>query len=306
MKRRMNRLKRCIAAGLGALAFVTSVPAWAEPAPAAQAEARAPDGPALWKVADEDTTIYLFGTVHALPPGTIWMNQRIESALASSGEFVTEVDLADARQVKAGMLQLAFLPKGVTLRALLRDKERASFDQAMTGLGLSVEAFDRFKPWYAAMMLSLLPLAKNGFTADAGAETVLEAKLKPGSTRAALESVSYQLQLFDSLPAETQIAYLLEVSEGVPEMNDQLGKMIGQWLKGDADALARLLNEETSDSVLLEKLLLERNRNWAGWITERLKQPGTVFMAVGAGHLAGAGSVQDVLAHRGVASQRVH
>ena len=50
-------------------------------------------GPALWKVADADTTIYLFGTVHALPQGKEWFDGRIERAFDASDEMVTEVDL---------------------------------------------------------------------------------------------------------------------------------------------------------------------------------------------------------------------
>lgn len=260
----------------------------------------------MWKVADEDTTIYLFGTVHALPPGTRWMDDRIERALHVSDEFVTEVDLADAKSGKPAMVELALLPQGVTLRALLRPEERGDYEAAVTNLGFPAEAFDRFKPWYAAMMLSLLPMTKKGFTADNGAEAVLEARLPSGSRKKALESVNSQLQLFDSLPPETQIAYLMEVSRGLPAMDEQLGRIIDQWLRGDADGLAALLKEETSDPILLESLLLERNRNWAGWIADRMKQPGTVFVAVGAGHLAGSGSVQDVLAQSGINSTRVH
>ena len=42
----------------------------------------APQGPALWKVADEDTTIYLFGTVHALPKDVEWFRGPIAEAIA--------------------------------------------------------------------------------------------------------------------------------------------------------------------------------------------------------------------------------
>ncbi len=308
----MKRLKKFANFGLGAL-FAAFAMSFAMPALALEPqEYEAPvqvqeeaTGPALWRVADEDTTIFLFGTVHALPPDTVWLDDRIENALLSSGEFVTEVDMAEAKQARPDMLQRAFLPEGISLRALLREDEKSAFDKAMTGLGLPPQSFDRFKPWYAAMMLSLLPLAQNGYGADSGAEAVLEARLPPGSRRKALESVTYQLDLFDSLPAETQIAYLVEVSKGAPEMNEQLGKMIEHWRKGDADGLAALLNEETSDPVLLQRLLIDRNRNWADWIAKRLDRPGTIFIAVGAGHLAGQGSVQDMLALEGIAAARV-
>lgn len=280
-------------------------PAEAAAAPPAAPAAQASTGPALWKVSDADTTIYLFGTVHALRKGTVWLDSRIERALAGSDEFVTEVDLRDAKDAKAGILELATLPASANLRTMLPEPDRAAYSSAMTALGLPVEAFDRFKPWYAAMMLSLLPLAREGISAESGVEAVLDSMVPPGRKRSALETVDFQLRLFDTLAPETQFSYLREVSEGVPDINAQLDKMLDRWLHGDADTLATLLNEETSDPVLLDRLLLQRNRHWAKWIESRLKQPGTVFLAVGAGHLAGKGSVQDDLAQDGIATTRV-
>ena len=82
--------------------------------------------------------------------------------------------------------------------------------------------------------------------------------------------------------------------------------MVAAWGSGDADAVAKLIAQTDNDSPLLYKVLLkDRNETWAGWIQNRLAQPGTVFMAVGAGHLAGPDSVQKFLKDRGIASERV-
>jgi uncharacterized protein YbaP (TraB family) len=53
-------------------------------------------------------------------------------------------------------------------------------------------------------------------------------------------------------------------------------------------------------------MFVERNARWAGWIANRLKTPGTVFVAVGAGHLSGPDSVQSQLAAIGVKSARIN
>ncbi len=81
--------------------------------------------------------------------------------------------------------------------------------------------------------------------------------------------------------------------------------MVDKWLKGDARGLARVMNEELDDPVLYDRLLTRRNAHWADWISRRMEQPGTVFVAVGAGHLAGKGSVQDMLQKRGIRVTRV-
>ena len=51
----------------------------------------------------------------------------------------------------------------------------------------------------------------------------------------------------------------------------------------------------------------QANVDWSQpneWIDQRLQQPGTVFMAVGAGHLAGENSVQDYLVQQNIAATR--
>jgi uncharacterized protein len=85
----------------------------------------------------------------------------------------------------------------------------------------------------------------------------------------------------------------------------KLNRMVAEWAEGDADELAVIMNEGMTDPAVAEALLYSRNANWAEWIDTRLDQPGTVFIAVGAGHLAGAKSVQDYLAAKGITTMRV-
>ena len=122
----------------------------------------APSGPALWKVADEDTTIYLFGTVHVLPADVEWYDEDIAAALENADTLVTEIP-ADAMKdpaLQAAIMQKAMLPEGQTLRQMLSAEDRAVYEQALGKLGMPPAAFDRFEPWFAGMTLSVLPLIK--------------------------------------------------------------------------------------------------------------------------------------------------
>lgn len=262
--------------------------------------------PAMWKVADEDTTIYLFGTVHALPKEVNWLNSSITDALGSSDSIVTEILMDDS--VEAKMVQLVgakgILPADTTLRLLLDEKQKATYEAALGKLGMPAAAFDRFEPWYAGMVLTMLPLMQQGYSPDAGVEKILIDQAGE-KDRAALETIEFQIGLFDGLPQESQIAFLVETADNVDEIKNQLDAMVAEWLEGDADDLAKLMNEGMTDKTLAEQLLYARNRNWANWIDERLDTPGTVFIAVGAGHLAGEESVQDALEDLGIVTQRV-
>lgn len=263
-------------------------------------------GPALWKVADADTTIYLFGTVHVLPQGLEWYDTTIASALEGSDMIVTEIkmDKASEAQLQQLSMSMGLLPSGTTLRSLLTPEQAAAYEAGLAKLGVPAQAFDPLKPWLAGLTLSLLPLMQQGYSPDTGVEKVLLAKAgdKP---QGALETAEFQLGIFNSMPTEAQVTFLMETVEGMDEVKPTLDKMVAEWAKGDADQLAVIMNEGMSDPAVAEALLYSRNANWAEWIDTRLDEPGTVFIAVGAGHLAGAKSVQDYLAQKGIVVDRV-
>ena len=318
----MISLKTAFASGAAVAALCLALPAVAQeqrlPAPVAPVEiaedvvisdpvVEASKGPALWKVSDEDTTIYLFGTVHSLPSDVDWYRGDLANALDESDELVTEIDttpetIITMQQVIA---EKALLAEG-TLRGMMDADQRAVYEGAMAKLGLPPGSFDAMEPWFAALMLSNIALDKQGFSPEAGAEKVLEATFGDTKRRSALETIEFQMSIFDELPLEAQMRFLLEGASEIDTLADELQKMVDEWAVGDADNLAALLNEAfAEDPVLAERLLYSRNASWAVWIDERLNEPGNIFMAVGAGHLAGINSVQDLLAERGIDTVRV-
>ena len=312
----MRRLTKIIAprtlslfAAIASLAAPGSAqqPVQTEAASPAISAMAAPDPrPALWKVSDKDTTIYLFGTVHALPAGIRWLSGPIEAALASSEQLVTEIPETAPAEMQAAMISNAMLPTGENLRALLPPDDRAKFEAALTGFGLPAEAFDRFEPWWAAVALTTLPLARDGYSAENGVEETISAAAKRlGKPRAGLETAAYQLAMFDHLPRDVQVNYLRDVIKGLPTIETELAGIIREWSAGNADKLAELLNDDEDDPRMVAALLTGRNQTWSKWIKARMKRPGTVFIAVGAGHLAGKDSVQDILAKSGLKAARV-
>lgn len=292
-----------------ALFAATAAPAQdhaAHSAAASAPAAPAAKGPALWKVADEDTTIYLFGTVHVLPKEIEWYDATIAEALNGADTLVTEIPMDPASEAQAQQLaaSLGMLPQGTTLRSLLTPEQTATYTAALTKIGVPAEAFDPLKPWLAGLGLSVVPLMQQGYDPNSGVEKVLLAKVgdKP---KDALETAEFQFGIFDGMTQDAQIAFMMEAATGIDEVKPLLDRMVAEWAEGDADELAAVMNEGMTDPAVAEALLYKRNANWAEWIDTRLDQPGTVFIAVGAGHLAGTKSVQDYLAQKGITVSRV-
>jgi len=161
------------------------------------------------------------------------------------------------------------------------------------------------EPWFINMNLARALGRRIGATIEGGAEAVLRRQGRHMRFRA-LETVEDQFKLFDSLPEEGQLAQLKLMLDNWEAIGSQLPRMLNVWRRGDAEGLDRILNDGLrSDPAVRGALLEARNRAWAEWIARRLERPGTVFLAVGAGHLVGGDSVQTFLAQRGIRSARV-
>lgn len=300
----MTKFVRLLSAriAMGALLLLASLPTAVSAKPSARPAVRAAASvaplarPALWKIQDADTTIYLFGTIHLLPKGLRWFAGPIKTAFNTSNEFVSEIAESDPTSLQRVMIAKAFLPPDQTLRGLLSPAEKVELEKALAGNKLAPNAVDRFKPWYAGVYLSTVPLLSAGYAAENGVEATLEARSKVlGQRRVGLETVEYQLDLFDGLPADVQRRYLVEIAKHSATIRTELGQMVEQWKRGNAAKLAELMNADEDDPHMVEVLLTGRNRAWSQWIKARMDRPGKVFLAVGTGHLAGKDSVIEQL-----------
>lgn len=278
------------------------------PAPAAQpAPATVDADPALWVVRDKDTTVYLFGTIHVLKPGLSWFDEAVKTAFDRSDALVLEMVQPDTATMQGLVMAKGYTTDGPTLTERLSEAERPVYLKALTDLGVPPVALDRAKPWLVATSLSLLPLAKEGYQAEAGPESVLTAAAKGESKPViGLETAEQQIGYLADMPDALQIKFLEATLKDLPDAQKDMARMVEAWSKGRPDTLADIMNEGMKDTPDIAKILLtDRNARWAQWIKQRMATPGTVFIAVGAGHLAGKDSVQEQLAKLGIKATRV-
>ena len=275
-------------------------------APAAEPKAASP---ALWKVADDDTTIYLFGTIHLLPKETKWRSAALDQAAAGSDTLVVET-VIDDKNPAATVGELFKLAISPGLPPLLDRVPANKKDQLATMVaksGIPAQAFDKMETWAAAFMLLGVQFQSLGLDSGSGVETVLKKQFEAGGKPIGqLESNAEQLGYFDRLSEDAQRKFLLSVLDDTAEMKEQFGGMLDAWARGDVKAIGDSFNRDLADAAeLKDALLVRRNANWAKWVKSRLDQPGKVLVAVGAGHLAGDQSVQALLEKDGVKVTRV-
>jgi uncharacterized protein YbaP (TraB family) len=275
-------------------------------APVAQAPAAA--HPAMWKVADADTTIYLFGTIHLLPEGRGWRTPAFDAALGRADELVLEVaDIEDVMASAQAMQKLGVSPGLPPIAERVPAEKRAALRAMIAESGYPEAVFDRLETWAAAIPLLGVTFKRLGLDPSLGVERQIGAPFRASGRKVTgLETVEQQFGFFDTLSEDAQRALLLSVVEDGAETRAQFRAMLDAWSSGDVAGVARTFDDETQLSPeLRQKLMGRRNAAWAEWLAKRLETPGTVFVAVGAGHLAGSESVQAMLAAKGLEAKRV-
>ena len=265
--------------------------------------------PALWSVADADTTIYLFGTIHLLPENYQWRTPKLDQAMDGSQQLVVEtiVDDKDPTKLMSAMSSLAFSPGLPPLAERVPPAKRAALAAAVKKSGFPPMALDRMETWAAAFILLGNQFRDMGLKGQEGVEAVLRnAFTSKGKPIGELESNVEQLGFFDTLPERAQ-RQLLEGAISAPkDMTKDFGGMLAAWSRGDVKAIARTFNHDLSASPDLQQALIKRrNQNWTKWIEQRMASPGSVLIAVGAGHLAGKDSVIEMLKKDGYRVRQV-
>lgn len=269
-----------------ALAAASAAPVSAPAASAAPASAPAPAlpdaHPAIWVVNDADTVIYLFGTFHALDGKSAWFNDEVKTAFAASDELVLETIVPeDARK--------PFV---------------APSPQQVSNLAVTPTA-----SFLASTRLAISAGRAKGMKVDNGADMVLRrAAEASGKPVAGLETFQYELNMFGRMPAQAaQSGDPAQNPRAMKDLEVVMSQMQAAWNRGDSRIFAAMLDQMRINSPQsYDVMFTQRNSKWANWISQRLRQPGTVFVAVGTGHLAGPDSVQAKLAHLGVLSARIN
>ena len=293
-------IRRC-AVALGLLLLAACQPAPA-PAPAPQV--------ALWAIGQSgNDTIHgwIIGTVHALPPGTVWRRPAIDAAMASADRLVMEIgEPLDPRIAGTALARLAMTPGLPPPSARLDPAGQKALLATYQMLGLDDARFHDEESWAVALQISALASQKAGAEASDGVEPQLRARMA-GKPVMGLETVDSQFAIFDALPPRSQDRLLADVAREATDHRDSDAQMLNLWLKGDELGLTREANSDfLADPTLHEALLTARNRAWTAQLDSLLRSGARPFIAVGAAHVSGRDGLPVMLRARGWTIKRVY
>lgn len=287
-----------------------SLRAWLVLLAAALPAALAAADPAAWRMTGKDgSEVTLLGSMHVLRPSDYPLPPDIDALITGADRIVMEVDLDDFDPVAQQrlVLETAMLPQGTVLKDVLDDAVYAKTEQHMGTLGVDLGALERFEPWFLAITALDLGMRKLGYQSERGVEQYVVGRARAtGKEIVGLETIEFQMGLFDSLPPEQQQALLEQTLDELDEGAAVLDQMVGAWRAGELESLSSELFEEfASYPGLYEKLVTKRNNSWVPLLEGMLADGGHQLVVVGALHLVGPGNVIELLKKRGHEVERL-
>jgi uncharacterized protein len=305
------KFKVQLKAAITALCFLQAGTVFAQTPPPARTApvVQRTANPALWVVKDEDTTIYLFGTIHLLPEGLNWNLGAVKTAFESADTLKLEIANLESETpvIQALMAEKGILPAGQSLNDGLNDAQKAQLARIVSEAGMPPQALDTLRPWMASVVLGVTMVQKMGFDPTKGVDKTLDTLARArGIPVEGFETGTEQIGFIAGMTPTQQHEMLLSTLEEWDTSKALIDDMLKAWSRGNANRVGSLISGSLRSQPELGRVLLtDRNRRWADWIGVRMATPGTVFMAVGAGHLAGPDSVQTFLAAKGLRAKRL-
>jgi hypothetical protein len=271
----------------------------AGPPPSQKPPTKPPTKPPVWVIADEDTEIVLFATVHALPGGVDWLSPEAARRLDAADMLILEALIPNDRTAFVStLMRLGTSPALLPLAERLPVTTMAKLRTVAASLGLPLAAFETMHPWFIAITIGEATLSSIGISPANGVEPALLAR--GPKARKGLETPEQQLGYFAGLPQADQLAMLDATLEDQTNAAEDVGHLIALWQRGAIDEIAdEYAAEARATPALHEALLAGRNRRWAEQLAARMAQPGKVFVAVGAAHFGGADGLLAEMAARG-------
>lgn len=269
----------------------------------------------LWKVSDENSSVWLFGSIHFADSSFYPLPSEIENAFRNSTALAVEMDISDSEtQEKTAeeFLKEGMFTDGRTLKDVLPDSLWKTLDSISTTLGMKTENFLPMRPWMAATLIASAAIASTGIQQELGIDMVmLDSAYAQGKEIIALETPEEQVESLSKSEGfeETDgIAYLESTFREYSKLDQMIKEVISAWKRADVVSLQKSLsadqNMNESEKRLNERMFNQRNKKMKKEILNFLENDKQVFVVVGVGHLILENNLLEMLSENGLKIQR--
>ncbi len=266
-----------------------------------------PTSSLLWRIRTENSTVYLFGSIHIGARNFYPLNKKIEQAFLDSDHLVFEISPASMTDpVNAINVQTrSLLPNDQKLEDHISTSTIDDVESALNDFGLPADAYMGYRPWFLTMLLTNMQMISMGYMPQYGIEQYLFRKKPERTDILELETFESQMDLLESLDGET---FLKNTLDNLEKGKKSIKELISAWKCSDKEALTALFdNEFDTQNIpdkkmkdLEENLLYKRNTIMAEGIETFLTEgEGVYFVVVGTAHYLGEKSIIKKLIKKG-------
>ena len=264
----------------------------------------------MWMAEGTANRVYLLGSVHLLRAQDHPLPHVIDDVYDDAEMLYMELDMddLDPMLMQSTINRLGMLDGDTTLQDVMGDELYAEAMAVATELELPLEMLERTEPWFAAITVEQLALARIGFNPSYGVEMhLLKKARRDGKAILGFESVEQQLAYLDGLSLDAQRELLMQALAESAAIREIMDDLILAWRSGDIEFLEQTLLEDVSGyPELYDTIVANRNRLWVDTIDDLLEDGDDYLVVVGALHLVGEDGVPRLLEQRGVKITQMH
>jgi uncharacterized protein YbaP (TraB family) len=264
--------------------------------------------PAIWKVSDEDSSVWLFGSIHMLPDDMEWRTEIFDNLLDEADRiyFETDLGLAAQSEIMALTMERGFARDGVLLNRRIDSKLMSKVRKAAEVYAVPVPTLLAMQPWMAASTISVAALTAAGYDPAKGVETTLVNEI-PVERQGFLETAEQQINAIAGGSEADQIQMLVATLAETDSLAEMVDTMVAAWLEGTPEVVAEIFFADIGayGEAFIDRLITQRNKNWVAQIEAMLEADEEAFLIVGTGHLVGPNNVVTLLEQKGFSSERV-
>ena len=259
----------------------------------------------LWKIEGKGIAnpSYLFGTIHMIPKEDYFLPKGLEETLDHVHRIFFEINIDQMNDPGAmmGMMDKILMKNDTSLLDLVSAEEYGKMKDYFDTIGLPLTLFDHVKPMFLSAMAGTdgNPFALKDGSFKSYEFEIGEIAKKKNLETDGLETMEFQVSIFDSIPYGIQAKMLLESVLSAHENEEQMKQMYRNYKEQNLNALNQTISKEDQQLLpYLEMMLYNRNKNWIPIIKKAIEKE-ACFFAVGAGHLGGERGVIQLLKNEG-------
>ncbi len=269
------------------------------------------DGPALWKVTDNDSTLYLFGTVHLMQPDINWQKRDMQAAFDDIGTifFETPDDEKSALQTRILQRQYGVYTNGERLSDHLDSINLNRLTAAAYNSEIPLARLENFKPWLAADILTVAGADIAGLRYENSADAQMRIKaVQANKSIRALDTVETYFEAVAKQPRWVRMQAFEQTIKNFNTLVEDTKTVNAAWLIGNTERLENdlLIPAKESSPELYAALFTQRNIKWVKILDTFMDGDTNAMAVVGIGHLLGDGGLPTRFEDLGFTVERVH